>query len=176
MWEEFAGERNVLLGTDSCFQDWDHTDGHFKTVFKIEITLMEITCLLSSSQEPSKCLLICSSWSYCSFKSVSSSCNFTMEIKWNEIWNNNEIKYSIAHLSLKPIYKILNPNLAFNCPKDQRLFSALDAFCQSIESYWSKGATYRSKKYAIKALKLINENLISGLLRNDFNSILERSD
>ena len=83
---------------------------------------------------------------------------------------NNEIKYSIAHLSLKPIYKILNPNLAFNCPKDQRLFSALDAFCQSIESYWSKGATYQSKKYAIKALKLINENLISGILRNDFNS------
>ena len=39
-------ERNVQ-GTDSCLQDGDHT------------ALMDITshCLLSSSQEPSKCLL-----------------------------------------------------------------------------------------------------------------------
>lgn len=83
---------------------------------------------------------------------------------------NKGVKYSIAHSSLKPIHKILNPNLAFNCSREQKLFSALDAFCQSIESYWSKSASNQSRKYALKALTLINENLENGLVNNDFNS------
>ena len=84
--------------------------------------------------------------------------------------NNKGVKYSVAHPSLKPIYKILIPDFAFNCTKEQKLISALDAFCQSIESYWSKLATKESQKYSLKALTLLKENLESGLIKNDFNA------
>ena len=83
---------------------------------------------------------------------------------------NKGVKYSVAHPSLKPVYKIIIPDFAFNCPKKQKLFSALDAFCQSIESYWSKGATKESQKYSLKALRLLKENLENGLIKNDFNA------
>lgn len=81
---------------------------------------------------------------------------------------NKGVKYSVAHPSLKPTHKIIIPDFAFNCPKEQKLFSALDAFCQSIESYWSRGATKESQKYSLKALKLLKENLEDGLIKNDF--------
>ena len=83
---------------------------------------------------------------------------------------NKGVKYSVAHPSLKPAYKILIPDFAYNCPEEQKLTSALDAFCQSIESYWSKGATKESQKYSLKALKLLKENLENGLINNDFNA------
>ena len=83
---------------------------------------------------------------------------------------NKGVKYSVAHPSLKPTYKILIPEFAFNCSKEQKLISALDAFCQSIESYWSKGATEESQKYSLKALTLLKENLENGLIKNDFNA------
>ena len=83
---------------------------------------------------------------------------------------NKGVKYSVAHPSLKPVYKIIIPDFAFNCPKKQKLISALDAFCQSIESYWSKGATKESQKYSLKALSLLKENLENGLVKNDFNA------
>ena len=86
---------------------------------------------------------------------------------------NKGVKYSVAHPSLKPTYKILIPDFAFNCPKEQKLISALDAFCQSIESYWSKGATEESQKYSLMALTLLKENLENGLIKNDFNSFSE---
>ena len=83
---------------------------------------------------------------------------------------NKGVKYSVAHPSLKPKYKILIPDFAFNCPKKQKLISALDAFCQSSESYWSKGATEESQIYSLKALTLLKENLKNGLIKNDFNA------
>lgn len=83
---------------------------------------------------------------------------------------NKGVKHSVAHPSLKPKYKILIPDFAFNCPQKQKLTSALDAFCQSIESYWSQGATEESQKYSLKALTLIKENLENGIIKNDFNA------
>ena len=83
---------------------------------------------------------------------------------------NKGVKYSVAHPSLKPISKILIPDFAFNCPKEQKLISALDAFCQSIESYWSKGATEVSQNYSLKALTLLKKNLENGLIKNDFDA------
>ena len=83
---------------------------------------------------------------------------------------NKGIKYSVAHPSLKPTHKILVPELAFNCPNEQKLTSALDAFCQAIESYWSRYANEKSKKYSLIALTLLIENLENGLVKNDFNA------
>jgi alcohol dehydrogenase len=83
---------------------------------------------------------------------------------------NLGVKYSVAHSSIKPIDTIINPNFSFSCPPQQKLFSALDAFCQSIESYWSKGATNQSKEYSSKAITLLKENLEKGLIQTDFES------
>ena len=83
---------------------------------------------------------------------------------------NFGVKYSVAHSSIKPIKTIINPNFSFSCTPQQKLFSALDAFCQSIESYWSNGATTQSRKYSSNAIILLKENLEKGLIQNDFES------
>jgi len=83
---------------------------------------------------------------------------------------DKDIKYSIAHPSLKPTLKILIPELAFNCPTDQKLTSALDAFCQSIESFWSKNSSSVSKNYSRKAILIFMENLEKALVNNDFDA------
>ena len=36
-WTDIKSERNVQ-GTDSCWQDGDHTDGHFITLFAEQLT------------------------------------------------------------------------------------------------------------------------------------------
>ena len=79
-------------------------------------------------------------------------------------------KYSIAHAGLKPALAILNPKFSFRCSLSQKIPSALDAFCQSIESYWSKGANSISKKHAFKALSLLTNNLESGIAGNDYEA------
>ena len=93
----------------------------------------------------------------------------TEETHFAVIYHNKK-KYSIAHPSLKPIIKIIKPELAFKCSKKQKIISALDAFCQSIESYWSKNSTPISREYSLKSLNLLIDNLEQGIILNDFNS------
>lgn len=75
----------------------------------------------------------------------------------------NNIKYSLAHNFLKPNYFILEPGFTCSLPPKITAATGMDALSQAIESFWSKKATRKSKKYSVKALKLILPNLKSAV-------------
>jgi len=74
------------------------------------------------------------------------------------IYKNNK-KYSISHSSLIPDYAIIDPELTYTLSHYQTAISGMDAFCQSIESFWSKNATDESRLYSQKAIRLILNNI-----------------
>ena len=68
-------------------------------------------------------------------------------------------KYSLDNKFLLPDYFILDSNLTMSLPKKITACTGMDAFTQSIESYWNNNSTDESKKYAAKSIKLIMGNL-----------------
>ncbi len=81
----------------------------------------------------------------------------------------NGEKFSVDHSSILPDNAILDYTLLKSLPDYQKKSTVLDALCQAIESYWSKGATKESKVYAEKCISLILENY-EKYLNNDENS------
>jgi len=71
----------------------------------------------------------------------------------------NNLKYSVAGKSLLPDHVILDPELTYSMSAYQTAVSGMDALCQGIESFWAKGATYKSQSYAKDAIKLVQTNI-----------------
>lgn len=61
-------------------------------------------------------------------------------------------KQSVTHNSIVPAYAILDYRNLNTLPIYQKKCTMMDAFCQSIESWWSVNATEESREYAKKAL------------------------
>lgn len=61
-------------------------------------------------------------------------------------------KQSVTHNSIIPTYAILDHRNLNTLPVYQKKCTMMDAFCQSIESWWSVNATEESRGYAKKAL------------------------
>ena len=70
-------------------------------------------------------------------------------------------KQSVTHNSIVPAYAILDYRNLNTLPIYQKKCTMLDAFCQSIESWWSVNATEVSREYAKKALSGIMEYMDS---------------
>jgi alcohol dehydrogenase class IV len=81
------------------------------------------------------------------------------------------IKYSFTHGVLLPDYVILDPNLLKTQSPYQMAVSGLDAFAQSIESFWSVNSTPESRTYSERALKLAWNNLQSMISDNNTESM-----
>jgi len=64
-------------------------------------------------------------------------------------------KKSVTHDSILPDYVILDHAPLLTLPEYHKKAAMLDAFCQAIESYWSKGAAAESREYSKKAIELI---------------------
>lgn len=70
-------------------------------------------------------------------------------------------KYSLAEFKyLQPRYVIVDPQLTIYLPSNISAISGMDAYCQAIESYWNINSTKKSKKYAIRAIELVKNNLL----------------
>lgn len=76
-------------------------------------------------------------------------------------------KYSVAHSDILPDYSIVDPTLTYSMSPYQTAVSGLDALCQAIESFWAKGATTESKKYASQSIPLIINSLESVVAKPD---------
>lgn len=61
-------------------------------------------------------------------------------------------KQSVTHNSIVPAYAILDHRNLNTLPIYQKKCTMMDAFCQSVESWWSVNATAESKEYAKEAL------------------------
>ncbi len=90
----------------------------------------------------------------------------------------NGEKFSVDHGSILPDTTVLDYTLLKTLPDNQRKSTLLDALCQAIESFWSKGATEESRKYSEKCIMLILENYKGYLENNDrcLENILEAAD
>jgi len=75
----------------------------------------------------------------------------------------NDNKYSYASSDLIPDSTILDSRLIDSMSRRQSGISALDAFCQAIESYWSVDSTIESRKLSEMSLKLITSNFMQFL-------------
>ncbi len=84
---------------------------------------------------------------------------------------NNADKESVRSWDIIPDYQVFDCTVLKSLPKFQRIVTSLDAFCHSIEAYWSADSTEESRAYSIKALELFNKHFYSYL--NDDSSSYE---
>ena len=68
-------------------------------------------------------------------------------------------KQSVTHESIVPSYALLDYRNLTTLPEYQKKCTMMDAFCQSIESWWSVNATEESREYSQKALSMILDNM-----------------
>ena len=80
------------------------------------------------------------------------------------------VKSSLDDSSILPDYAIIDSTFIENNPKYLKASTAMDAYCQAIESYWAVKANEESRKYALSAIKLCKENLASYV--NEPNEII----
>lgn len=86
-------------------------------------------------------------------------------------------KTSISHGSILPDYAILDCSFLNTLSDYQKKSTLLDALCQSIESYWSKGATNESRQYAKESMECIISNYENYINKNQsFDLIMKASN
>ncbi len=92
---------------------------------------------------------------------------------WATIWDMEERKKYSLHLpELFSKTAIYDPTLTLSVPKDITIQTGLDTLSHALESIWNKNANEITINYAVKAAKLIVENLIP--LANDLDNLEHR--
>ncbi|WP_084757894.1 iron-containing alcohol dehydrogenase [Defluviitalea phaphyphila] len=75
--------------------------------------------------------------------------------------NYNKLKKSVYHNNMIADIVILDPTLTVGLNKKITAATGMDALSHAIESYVSLNANYFSEMYSLKAIELINKNLIT---------------
>lgn len=73
-------------------------------------------------------------------------------------------KYSLATPVMLPDLSIVDGSQTYSAPPLLAASCGIDALCQAIESYWAVSATEESQVYAIEAIKILNQHLITAVL------------
>ncbi|MGL5720946.1 MAG: phosphonoacetaldehyde reductase [Brevinema sp.] len=69
-------------------------------------------------------------------------------------------KHSLDSKTLLPDYAFVDPMLSLQSPPYLKACSAMDAFAQAIESFWSVHATQESDRLSLNALQLLHRYVI----------------
>ncbi len=85
------------------------------------------------------------------------------------VYINNK-KYSLEHYTILPKISILSTKFLTKLPKHIKSSTAMDAFCQALESYWSVNSTAESISYSLKAIKLCHKYLIDYVVVGDLKA------
>jgi len=84
--------------------------------------------------------------------------------KWATIWDvNKTAKFSVDDVKLYASETYVVPELTYKAPKTLVLSTGLDAFCQALESFWSKPSTPISRAVSIMAMMTMKESLKDAL-------------
>lgn len=89
----------------------------------------------------------------------------------------NKDKESVSDYSIIPNFQIFDYTTLKSLPYEQKNVTALDAFCHSVEAFWSLDATDESRQFSKKSLSLFNDNFAK-YIENDestFEPMLECS-
>ncbi len=79
---------------------------------------------------------------------------------WATIWDMKEKqKYSLSHPGLYPQIALLDPELTRTLPKNETIYSGLDALSHAMESIWNKNHNPISDTFALKAIDLVRRYL-----------------
>lgn len=90
------------------------------------------------------------------------------------VWDaTSHTKHSISGNLVYPSYALLDPELTLSLPRQQTLFTALDAISHALESLWNKNRTPISEAVSIQALSIAGKALLP--LLNDLDNIEQRS-
>jgi hypothetical protein len=101
----------------------------------------------------------------------------TESTRYSVIYYKGE-KQSLANDSLLPDSVVLNEEFLFEIPEYHKKSALLDAFCQSIESYWSINSNDQSRQFSEEAMRLIIGNYQQYLSSNKstYKDILRASN
>ena len=77
------------------------------------------------------------------------------------------VKHSLDEPSILPDYAIIDSQFVENNPKYLKACTAMDAFCQAIESFWAVKSTEESRNYAKQAIQLCKENIVEYVNSNN---------
>lgn len=69
-------------------------------------------------------------------------------------------KHSLDEPSILPDYSIIDSQFVENNPKYLKACTAMDAYCQAIESYWAVQSTEASRQYAKQAIELCRDYIV----------------
>ena len=75
----------------------------------------------------------------------------------------DKTKHSFSHEYMLPSYTIIDPQLTMSMPKKIAASTALDAFCQAIEAYWSINSTEESRYHSEEAIKIMMNSLTNSV-------------
>ena len=76
-------------------------------------------------------------------------------------------KTSLDDPKILPEFVIADSQFVENAPKYLKACSAIDAYCQAIESFWSVKATDESKKYALRAIEICRDYIVDAVNTNN---------
>ncbi len=68
-------------------------------------------------------------------------------------------KQTVDHASIYPEYALVDAALLLGTPKYIKACTAMDAYCQALESYWAVASTEQSKAHAQMAITLAHEHI-----------------
>ena len=76
-------------------------------------------------------------------------------------------KQSIDEKNILPDYAIFDSQFLEKSSRYLKACTAMDAFCQAIESYWAVKSTNESREYAKRAIMLCNDNIVEYVNTNN---------
>lgn len=76
-------------------------------------------------------------------------------------------KTSLDNKSIRPNISIIDSQFVENAPQKLKAVTAMDAYCQAIESFWAKKANLKSQKYALNAIELCRDYLVEAVNTNN---------
>ena len=101
---------------------------------------------------------------------IPTTCGTGSESTQFAVLYRNGKKMSLDDKSILPEIAIVDSQFMETTPKSIKASTAMDAFCQAIESYWAVKSTSESREYAKQAIELCRDNIVNYVNTKDETS------
>lgn len=98
---------------------------------------------------------------------IPTTCGTGSEATQFAVLYKNGKKLSLDNPLILPNYAIVDSQFVENNPKYLKASTAMDAYCQAIESYWAVKSSSLSRKYAEQAIILCRDNIVDYVNTNN---------
>jgi len=98
---------------------------------------------------------------------IPTTCGTGSESTQFAVLYRNGKKISLDDKSILPDIAIVDCQFMVKTPKSIKSSTAMDAFCQAIESYWAVKSTPESREYAQQAIEICRDNIVGYVNTDD---------